>query len=338
MKTRNKNRKSATLLVSLADVTDKGPIFKGIANIVDMKNNHNENYFINDQLTYWQQEMQRHNRQLKKANKDLPAMDRCDITFVKGQLHMNNVPYSKAITHPYVSAIMAPDSEDKIKSLYQMEGEVIFNGKCKFQALSQEIKSLDNIRCGYVKARRKFPGALHVVCAYYLPGHGIAASKDFVDNDELGPGHTLLDLLSENNIKNHAVYVARFYGGVNLGSTRFDSYREAATSVISQSSYNSIVRRNQFPLKFHSNTRAGKSHGRGRGGHPRGWGGYVKAASPLPYQQHAEGATSVTSPLASPLANPGATQAWETPTESWADSHRFRERSGSWSAMSHPST
>ena len=42
--------------------------------------------------------------------------------------------------------------------------------------------------------------------------------------------------------------MVHYFGGQEIGASHFDSYKETATSAISQSSYNSIVRANQFPL------------------------------------------------------------------------------------------
>ena len=114
------------------------------------------------------------------------------------------------------------------------------------------------------------------MCAYYLPGSNIAYDRDYVDDKEQKAGWHLLDLLTQHNIKHRAIYIVRYYGVQEVGASRYNSYKEAATSAISRSSYNSIVKANQFPLSavvekstnFSTTTKNS---------------GYSCAASPCPY-------------------------------------------------------
>ena len=217
--------------VILVNVKDKGAIFKNVKNIVDVKNSKDESYYINDQLTYERQEEQRRFRAIKKANKELNSEDRSTITFKKGQLFIDGRKYTKNITFPKESEVINPESAEKIEKLYVTRGEDIANGRCVFSAISQKVRNFDDIRCGYIKARREFPNSLHIVCAFNLPGSHVS-TKDFFDCGEPGAGRVLLELLTKNNITHREIFVAKLYGGEKLGPGRFDSYRKAAISAI----------------------------------------------------------------------------------------------------------
>ena len=54
-----------------------------------------------------------------------------------------------------------------------------------------------------------------------------------------------MELLKTSNLKNKAVFVARKYGGVKLGSERFQCYIQAATSALTRDSYNTVLKISQ---------------------------------------------------------------------------------------------
>ena len=252
---------------------------------------------MNDELTFEKQEEQKRFRAIKKNNSNLHTTEKFNICFKKGDMYVENQKYSKRVLHPTVTDLVESKSEEKITKLYQTEGEFIKNGKCRFVAISQEVTSLDDVRCGYVKARRKHPNALHMVCAYNLPGSHITYDKDYQENGETGAGKHLLQLLTNHNILHHAVYVAHYYGGERVGPTHFQTYIEAASSAIQRSSYNSIVHKNQFPfgpnLGANSRTRNPASVSKRDSSNA----GYVKAASPILFPPH-----KVTTPVPSPTS------------------------------------
>ena len=303
------------LVITLQNLKDKSVIYKCIKNIIGLKNNREESYYVNDHLTFEGQEEQKRFRYIKRASADIPATDKPTIKLQKGKMYINNNLYTKAIQPPAVQEIICPSSKDKIEKLYQTEGEVIRNGACKFVALSQEIRNVDDVRCGYIKACRKFPDALHIVCSYYLPGYDVAKNQDFSDCKEPGGGRSLLDLMVTNNIVNRAIFVARFYGGVQLGPSRFQSYRDAASSAISRSSYNSITKKNQFPLQKVTGSRQQQNQQHQPNNSPH-VDGYAHAASPIPFS--ANRPEQIRSPLASPSASSNvSTSAWGS-TEDWS--------------------
>ena len=322
------NKRSPTLSVTLKNVRDKGAIFRCVKNIKGIKNSQDENYYVNDRLTFEQQEIQKRYKAIKKANSDLPATDRHNLTFKKGKLLVNEVPYEKAIVHPDMQSTVSPSNQTAIDNLYQTESETFKNGKCKFLAISQEVRCLNDVQLGYIKARQKHPGALHIVCTYHIPGPGIAHNSDFVDNKEHGAGRAIHKLMTDSNITYRAIYAIRYYGGSHLGPSRFDSYREATTSAIARSSYNSVVKRNQFlfnsqkaglPLNTPTVQQPGSSAS--------------TCNTPIPQQ---EGAIAVLSPACSlTLAAFQKTNVWGSTANSWEETvSSCRERTNSFPSLS----
>ena len=241
---RQSQKNPSALIVTLQHAKDKGIIFKNIKELNGRKNNSDENYYINNRLTLEGQEQQRRHRFIKKANFHLPPTERLNITHHKGELIINSETYRKSVVTPDVTDIISPSDLQKVEEIYHTVGECVKNEKCRFYAVSQEIRNIEDVRLGYIKAKCRFADALHVSCAYYLPGPNVARNCDFVDDLESGTGRTLTDLLYSHNIVHRAIFVARYYGGKQLGPSRFTSYKEAAISAISRSSYNSITKRN----------------------------------------------------------------------------------------------
>ena len=66
--------------------------------------------------------------------------------------------------------------------------------------------------------------------------------KDFCDDDELGAGRILLQLLIDNKIECKAIFVARKYGGTKMGASRFHCYQKAAIAAIQKRPFNQLLK------------------------------------------------------------------------------------------------
>ena len=91
-----------------------------------------------------------------------------------------------------------------------------------------------------------YPGSRHIVCASNLPGADQPHyNKSYCDDGEPGAGKKILDLLVQSEIENRVIFVTRKYGGVKMGSDRFECYLHAAKSVITAFPYNEILQQEQ---------------------------------------------------------------------------------------------
>ena len=111
------DRKDSAVQITLQSLKDKGLIFKNIKKIINVKNSQDQNYYINDQLTYEKQEEQRRFKMIKKANRNLQENERAKITFKKGEMFIDQVKYQKKIVFPSATETLQPDSMDKIEKL-----------------------------------------------------------------------------------------------------------------------------------------------------------------------------------------------------------------------------
>ena len=250
--TRTGNGSPRSIKLELSSMKDKGVIYTHSKNLKGLVNNQNKGYYLNDHLPAAMQEVQRTYRDIIKRNKALPDGEQANMAIKKGRLFINNNLYKPAVTPPSVAAIISPDDLQGINKVKLVEGEPQYNGGCKFVGMSQEVSSIQDIRKGYIKARRMHPKALHVACGYRLPGHDVH-SNGHVDDKEHGAGRSLYSLLESSSIKNRAVYVARYYGGTKLGPSRFTSFTDAAASAIARSSLNTLTGANQIVVQSKSN-------------------------------------------------------------------------------------
>ena len=235
-----------SMLVTLANANDKSSIYKCGKNLKDVKNSQDKSYFVSDQLTAEKQEEQRRYRDIIKKNNKLSVSETINMSMKKGKLLINEQPYTPKIKTPTIQETLTPDNEATIDKIKLVEGNRIRNGGCRFVGMSHEVRSIQDVRNGYIKARREHPRALHLVCCYRIPGGEFYSLQSYEDNMEWGAGRRLLYMLEDSQIQNRAIYVARYYGGKKLGPSRFNSYIEAMKSAIERSPLNSIINCNQF--------------------------------------------------------------------------------------------
>ena len=100
-----------------------------------------------------------------------------------------------------------------------------------FIGYTAEVGSHQDVRDIYKRLKLTEPNARHIVCAYRLPGTPHLANN-FHDDGEPGSGRSLLSFLEEHKLEYRAVFVVRRYGGIKLGSDRFNMYIQAARLAI----------------------------------------------------------------------------------------------------------
>lgn len=71
-----------------------------------------------------------------------------------------------------------------------------------------------------------------MVCAYRLPGQNTPNLQDFADDGEFGAGRVILQVLKEEKLMNVVIFMIRHYGGIQLGPSRFDMFRNVACSAV----------------------------------------------------------------------------------------------------------
>ena len=123
-----------------------------------------------------------------------------------------------------------------------------------------------------------------MVCVYRLDNSDGADiySSDFHDDGEAGAGRHVLQLMERHNITCKAVFIARRYGGIRMGASRFTCYQRAAMSClgITQDIENHNIVKGDVNQTRNppSQYRRGGYGGRGRGA-AANWGGRKSSQS-----------------------------------------------------------
>ena len=260
-----RNVSPRSILITLESLSDKGLIYNHVQNLKGKKNSKNKAYIVSDKLPAGPQEKKRYQNEVVKRLKAMPGGNKPNHKFKKGQLYIDGKKFYPAIDSPKVQDIVQPEDQDMINVVQLCQGDRIVYEGCTFTAYSQEVRSIDDICRGYIRVRQIHLDALHVSNAYKLPGTDVDA-EDYTDDGEHGCGRMILRLLKEWNIECRAIYLVRNYGGVHLGTKRFNFMTDAVKSCVARSSYNSITSTNQYPWEEYVAYRGNQRICGGRGG------------------------------------------------------------------------
>ena len=272
-----------SVLVQLKKGADKKVIFEAAKNLKDVKNSKDGDIFINNQLPPALQEMKRRYRALIKYNNSL-ASGKLNMEMKKGVLYIEGRPYESAIRPPGCAEAVFPLDEGHVRRTIVTKGDEQRKGNCFFIGYSVEVMTVADMRAAYTKITQLNPSALHIACAYRIPGVDFVTLRGYEDDGEHGAGRTLYKLLDDADIFHRAIFVVRYYGNKHLGPAHFQMYTSAAKTAITRSSYNSILAVHQSVSKVKA--KATDVSRKVNTVHK----GYAAAASPRPFiVQHSWG-------------------------------------------------
>ena len=148
-------------------------------------------------------------------NRKLADGQRMEISFKKGQLMINSVPYKKKVRAPGASELLLMDKEElgNIKELPTAGGCSETESGSKFIGYACKVSDLEDVRKAYLHIKKLHEKAHHVTMAYRLEGINKAYDEDYVDNKEYNAGRKLLDILIARNVYSTAIFMVRYYGG-----------------------------------------------------------------------------------------------------------------------------
>lgn len=143
--------------------------------------------------------------------------------------------------------------EDEYKTIPDNEiGEGFYTEcKSKFLAFAHHVENTDEIKTILSDYKKRFYDARHVCYAYMLG----AARENFRANDDGEPSSTagkpILGQINSNELTNILVVVVRYYGGVNLGTSRLIvAYRTAAALALENVSVETRLVEETFTFAF----------------------------------------------------------------------------------------
>ena len=230
--TRIGNADSKTILVKLQDVKDKGVIFKNERNLKDLRNSKGKLYYINNQLTQANQEKECKYRKIIRHNASLAGMGKRNMVLKKGNLLIDGQVFREPVVPPGIAEVVYPCDQKHVDRMSVHAGDIQCKDICKFQGYCVEAVSLADVRATYTKICRLHLSALHIACAYRLPGPDHANLCGYEDDGEHGAERTIHQVLEDKNVFNKAIYVVRDYGNRHLGKIRFQMFSAAAKTAL----------------------------------------------------------------------------------------------------------
>lgn len=130
-------------------------------------------------------------------------------------------------------------NERNSKMLHITHGGIITDRRSSFQGHVCKVTNFDDVREFYniLLENRKIAQANHNILAYRINTTKDTLLQDCDDDGENHAGGRLLHLLQIMDIKNVAVVVTRWYGGILLGPDRFKHINNAARQALSAAGY-----------------------------------------------------------------------------------------------------
>ena len=247
---------------------DKRAVMENKHKLKTLKNKAGGKVYINDYTTVAQQERKQRDKRIYEQNKK--RENPLEIKYYKGAMTIQGEVYRPKVEVPTPTELINIEPKD-LDSILKMKLEnhgKITQDKSTFEGYTAAVSTYQQIRRLYIKMKLIQPSARHIVCAYYLPGEESHYTQGFCDDGEPGAGRNLLRILTENNMSNRVVFVARHYGGIRMSSDRFECYTQAATTVIKSFPRNDILKADQqisqLPAKPKEQRFQSKPKGRGQ--------------------------------------------------------------------------
>ena len=87
-----------------------------------------------------------------------------------GELLIDGAIYTPPVLPPVVSEQVFPVDMQHVNRMRVVKGDIQNKGRCHFVGYAATIGSVADVRAAYTKVKHENANALHVSCAYRLPG------------------------------------------------------------------------------------------------------------------------------------------------------------------------
>ena len=214
------------IVLILQSIEDKRNILQAKNNLKDLQHR----IYINEFLPPTAQEKKKRETEIFTQFEKSGMKE--ELSFGKGGLQIQRIPYRKRVTPPTPKQIVGlePEQLDKILNIKSESGAEVVQDNSVFKAYVVKANNHEEIQEAYIQMKMIQPEARHIVCAYWIndPTLKPCYAQDYHDDGEPGAGRVLLNLLKENLLSGHVLFVARKYGGIRMGTERFSCYIKAA--------------------------------------------------------------------------------------------------------------
>ena len=221
-------------VVNFQYMEDKNAVLNNKQVLNGILNAHGKQIYVNEYTPASTQE--RRGRERAIINSTKPEKGPNPTKYVKGGIAVSGVLYRKQVTPPTPRELIEMSTAD-LKKCIEMttyKGAQLNKENSCFSGYATEIKTHQHVREIYKKIKLLQPNARHIAVAYWIQGSPAHIGQDYHDDGEIGCGKRLLQLLQNHDLKKFAVFIARKYGGIKMGASRFDCYMNAAVSAINQ--------------------------------------------------------------------------------------------------------
>ena len=228
-------------VVYFQGIQDKRDVMRFKYYLKDVKNKVGKPMFINEFTPATTQERRKTERLIFESCKmaDPPL----EVKYTQQGLSIQGNTYIPRVKVPTAKELI-DISPDELKTILQMKlesGQAVTQDKSVFEGFTASVQNYVQIRKLYVKVKLMQPTARHIICAYMIPGSEKHYQQNFCDDGEPGAGRTLLSMMQRSNLMNRVIFVARKYGGIRMGTDRFECYEQAGKIAVMEAPQNEVL-------------------------------------------------------------------------------------------------
>ena len=237
------------IVVSFQSIQQKKDVLRFKSFLKGKTNKDNRPYFINEYIPTATQEKRNREKLIRQQIDKLQSPP--EVAYIRGVMHIQGAIYKSKVLTPTPKDLVdmsAQELKQVLKLPIKSSGSIT-QERSIFAGYTAAVKNHQQIREMYKAMKILHPGARHIVCAYNIEGEEEPYfNQNYCDDDEPGAGKKVLDLMLKHDMLNRVVFVTRKYGGIKMGSDRFDCYAQAAKEVLQAHPFNEILQIQQ-PLK-----------------------------------------------------------------------------------------
>ena len=226
--------KNGRMMVVKCSPTFKDQVLANTKVLAKQKNEHDQPFFVNQQLPEAliaeKREVALAIKKIKEQNAGKTPNLKKKYTVKKRVLYVDGNPVKKVVHPPTVEDLFVQKGEqDKTSKVKFWFSEPKDELGSIFTAIAAKVSGYTEIKRAYRKVKQMYPGSNHIMLGYDY--HKVQGCQD--DGEHSG-GLCIQKTLEEQGVTNKAVFVVRNFGGRRLGPKRFDIIRQVVKEVLTK--------------------------------------------------------------------------------------------------------
>ena len=207
------------VVLTLESMRHKSNLFQAIQGY--NKENEDSGIFVSDYLPAETNERRRREKEIFKDN-EKNQTSKVQMTMDRSGLKIQGQYYEKKIQPPKATDILKCNKQQigEVFNLSTPAGEWICEDENTYIAHKIETNTHEEISKAYLKMRMLYPQSKHIICAFVLPQLPKCYSEDFCDDDDIGCGRMVLNMLRKSKISSIAVFMIRLQAGKKIGNKK----------------------------------------------------------------------------------------------------------------------